>query len=258
MIQPSVLSLDQISVPENEMRQVASLENLEELKNSLGKCGLINPITVKQIKKDKYEIVAGVRRYLAAKALGWTQIKVTILKLTELESDTLKIHENIYREDVNPYDEAIFYQSLITKHGLSQSDIASLVKKSDTYISTRLNLLGTYPEITAAVQAEQINISVALELARISDEQTRKYYLTLAVENGITLNTARTWRTNWEIDSGRKPPPVEPTSEQKKEIQSAIFTDTCAACRNIVQLHERRILIVCPSCHQIIINPPRT
>lgn len=250
------LSMDQILIPENEMRKIANLENLEELTNSVRKYGVINPISVKQIKKDKYEIIAGVRRYLASKAAGKTDIRVTIFDLSELDNDMIKVHENLYREDVNPTDEAVFYSSLIEKHKLTKSEIAKMINKSEAYVTTRLELLSAPPEVAAAVQSEQINISVALELAKISDEQTRKYYLTLAIENGITLNTARTWRTNWEIEAGRRPVPIEPTTQQKSEIQRAIFTDTCAACRNTVQLHERRIIIVCPSCHQIITNPP--
>lgn len=60
----SNLSMDQIFIPEHEMRSVANLENLDELTQSILECGVINPITVREIKKDKYEIVAGVRRYL--------------------------------------------------------------------------------------------------------------------------------------------------------------------------------------------------
>lgn len=251
----SNLSMDQIFIPEHEMRSVANLENLDELTQSILECGVINPITVREIKKDKYEIVAGVRRYLAAKAAGLSQIPVMLTTLKDINIDKLKIHENLFRKDVNPYDEALFYSSLIEKYKLSKHDIAKLLNKSESYVISRLDLLAAPTEVSSAVAGGQINLSVALELARIADDSTRKYYLQLAIENGITLNTARTWRTNWEIESGRKPVPTEPTTEQKNEISRAIFTDTCAACRNTVQLHERRILIVCPSCHQIIANP---
>jgi len=256
-ILPTTLSVDEIEIPVNEMRQVANLENLEELTQSIRECGIINPIMVRKSESGKYEIVAGVRRFMAAQAAHLAHVPVVISKLDDIGSDKIKIHENIYREDINPTDEAIFYSKLIEKYSLSKKQIADLVKKSESYISTRIDLLGAPNEIAAAVQGEQINLSVALELAKISDEQTRKYYLGIAIENGITINTARTWRINWEIESGIKPIPVEPTADQKNEIQRAIFTDTCAACRNIVQLHERRILILCPSCHQIITNPPQ-
>lgn len=253
----TMLSIDEIQIPKIEMRQITNLEGLEELTNSIRDCGLINPITVNKIKDGKYEIVAGVRRFLACKNAGLVHIPVSIVKVSEMEIDKLKIHENIYREDVNPYDEAIYYQSLISKYNFSKTDLGRIVKKSEAYISSRLELVAAPEEISAAVQSEQINISVAAELSKIADEQTRKYYLQLAIENGITINTARTWRINWEIESGRKPIPVEPTTDQKREIERAIFTDSCAACRQTVQLHERRIIIVCPSCWEIITNPPR-
>jgi len=239
------------------MRQFANLENLDELKTSILQCGIINPITIRPLENGQYEIVAGIRRFLAAQSAGLTQIPCVIMNTTDLDSDKIKIHENIFREDINPVDEGKFYSHLQEKYKLTISDLSRLTRKSESYIYERIKILNADEKILAALEAEHIKLSVAEELAKISDEKTRQYYLTLAIEQGITSNTARTWRINWEIEIGLKSPPIMPTTEQKKEIEKAIFTDSCLVCRCAIELHLRRVIVVCPSCHDLILSPPQ-
>lgn len=251
------VSIDSIIEPSDEMRSFVSAEGLQELADSISKCGLINPLTVAAFGSDKYIIIAGVRRFLACKLAGKQVVDVNVASLSGLDSEMLKIHENLYREDVNPVDEGRFYFNLQTKFSLSVQDLSRLTKKSDSYVYSRLSILSSDEKMLSALEAKHISLSIAEELNKISDQQTRHYYLSMAIEQGITLSTARSWRINWEIQSGHRQEPEQPSAAQLQQAGSILYHDSCFCCSVDVPMHQRQIIIVCPTCAKLIKNPPK-
>ena len=151
----NTVSISDLSRNPNQPRQHFSEQKLDELANSIKKNGVIQPIAVRQSKSDinKYEIVAGERRWLAAQRAGLHEIPVNILELSDLESLEVAIVENIQRDDLSPIEEARGYKRLSDEFKYDHENISKLMSKSRSHISNTLRLL-TLPEDVIAMLEE--------------------------------------------------------------------------------------------------------
>jgi ParB family chromosome partitioning protein len=151
----NTVSISDLSRNPYQPRQHFSEQKLEELANSIKKNGVIQPIAVRQSKSDinKYEIVAGERRWLAAQRAGLHEIPVNILELSDLESLEVAIVENIQRDDLSPIEEARGYKRLSDEFKYDHENISKLMSKSRSHISNTLRLL-TLPEDVIAMLEE--------------------------------------------------------------------------------------------------------
>ena len=129
-------------------------ENLEELTNSIKERGVIQPIIVRnsQDYSDKYEIIAGERRWLAAQNAGLHEIPVVITEADDLKSLEFAIVENVQRHDLNSIEEANGYQKLIDEFGYDQEKVAKFIGKSRSHISNCLRLLTLPKEVIALIE----------------------------------------------------------------------------------------------------------
>ena len=151
----NTVSISDLSRNPYQPRQYFSEQKLEELANSIKQNGVIQPIAVRQSKSDtnKYEIVAGERRWLAAQRAGLHEIPVNILELSDLESLEVAIVENIQRDDLTPIEEARGYKRLSDEFKYDHENISKLMSKSRSHISNTLRLL-TLPEDVIAMLEE--------------------------------------------------------------------------------------------------------
>ena len=133
----NTVSISDLSRNPYQPRQHFSEEKLEELANSIKKNGIIQPIAVRpdKIKKGKYEIIAGERRWMAAQRAGLHEIPVTILDLSDVESLEVAIVENIQRDDLNPIEEARGYKRLNEEFKYDHDSISKLMSKSRSHVS---------------------------------------------------------------------------------------------------------------------------
>mgnify|MGYP000364370891 CR=1 FL=1 len=142
------LPLKNIVPNKNQPRKEFEANAMEELINSISESGILQPITVRPIKKDKYEIIAGERRFRAATALKLESIPAYILSVeTDVEMMEYAIIENVQREGLNPVEEAEGYAILSGKHGLSQEEISKKVGKSRPEIANTMRLMKLPPAI---------------------------------------------------------------------------------------------------------------
>ena len=135
-------------------RKIFDQENLEELTNSIKERGVIQPIIVRnsQDYSDKYEIIAGERRWLAAQNAGLHEIPVVITEADDLKSLEFAIVENVQRHDLNSIEEANGYQKLIDQFGYDQEKVAKFIGKSRSHISNCLRLLTLPKEVIALIE----------------------------------------------------------------------------------------------------------
>jgi len=140
-------------------RKIFDQENLEELTNSIKERGVIQPIIVRnsQDYSDKYEIIAGERRWLAAQNAGLHEIPVVITEADDLKSLEFAIVENVQRQDLNPIEEARGYQRLVDDFNYNHDKLSKFIGKSRSYIANSLRLLSLQEEIL--VMVEQGNLS---------------------------------------------------------------------------------------------------
>ena len=135
------VSIDKIKANENQPRKSFDDNTLEELAESIKNQGVLQPLLVEKINDDCYIIVAGERRFRAAKLAGLKEIPVFVRSFTEIERIEVALIENIQRENLNSIDEAAAYQYLIQKSGLTQEEVAVKVGKKRSTVANSLRLL---------------------------------------------------------------------------------------------------------------------
>ena len=169
-------SLNQISISDlsrnpYQPRQNFKEEKLEELAESIRKNGVIQPIAVRPSKagSNKYEIIAGERRWLAAQRAGLHEIPVTILDLNDAESLEVAIVENIQRDDLNPIEEAKGYQRLNKEFNYDHESISKLMSKSRSHISNTLRLLTLPSDVISMLEEGTLTSGQARPLIGISN-----------------------------------------------------------------------------------------
>ena len=186
----NTVSISDLSRNPYQPRQHFSEQKLEELANSIKQNGVIQPIAVRQSKSDtnKYEIVAGERRWLAAQRAGLHEIPVNILELSDLESLEVAIVENIQRDDLTPIEEARGYKRLSDEFKYDHEDISKLMSKSRSHISNTLRLLTLPRDVIAMLEEGSLTSGQARPLiglanaSSIAEEIVAKNYSARKVE----------------------------------------------------------------------------
>ena len=153
------LSISSIVRNKFQPRKVFDKESLDELTNSIKERGMIQPIVVRksQDKDDKFELVAGERRWLAAQNAGLHEIPVIEVEVDDLKSLEFAIVENVQRENLNPIEETLGYQRLIDEFGYDQEKVAKFIGKSRSHITNCLRLLSLPKEVIELIQTNKLS-----------------------------------------------------------------------------------------------------
>jgi len=140
-------------------RKTFDEKNIEELTNSIKEHGVIQPIIVRKSEdqKNKYEIIAGERRWLAAQNAGLHEVPVVVTEANDLKSLEFAIVENVQRHDLNPIEEAQGYQRLINEFSYDQEKVAKFIGKSRSHVTNCLRLLSLPREVTELVKSNKIS-----------------------------------------------------------------------------------------------------
>lgn len=170
------IDIEKICARDNQPRKTFDDETIDDLAKSIEKYGLLNPIVVRK-KNDKYEIVAGERRYRAVKKLGFKTIDAILKVYEEKDVEVLSLVENIQREDLKVLEEANAYKKLSTEYNLTQEEIAKTIGKSRSYIANTMRLLNLYDVEKRALDKGQISPSQARTLLSIEDGNLRSLTL---------------------------------------------------------------------------------
>ena len=153
------LSISDITRNKHQPRKSFDKESLEELTNSIKERGIIQPIIVRQSEdqSDKYEIVAGERRWLAAQNAGLHEVPVVVIQADSLKSLEFSIVENVQRHDLNPIEEAKGYQKLIDEFNYDQEKVSKFIGKSRAHVANCLRLLTLPKEVTALIEEGKLS-----------------------------------------------------------------------------------------------------
>ena len=159
---------------------------LQELANSIKEHGIIQPIVVSR-SGEKFEIIAGERRFQAAKLAGLLKIPVIVRDVTEQQKLELAIIENIQRHDLNPVEEARSYQKLIDDFDLSQEEAAQKLSKSRSTVANKLRILNLPVEIQKALMENEITEGHAKAILAIENPEKQKALFDLILKSGLTV-----------------------------------------------------------------------
>lgn len=144
------LSIFDLSPNENQPRKHFDQELIQSLSESIKKYGILQPILVRKVE-DSYEIIAGERRWRAAKSLGLRHVPVIVKEIGDLELAQVALVENIQRENLNSIEEAKAFKSLIEEHKLTQEEIASVIGKSRSHIANTVRLLNLDEQVKTLI-----------------------------------------------------------------------------------------------------------
>jgi ParB family chromosome partitioning protein len=199
----------------DQPRSLISQEAIDELAASIGKVGVLQAIIVRPLS-DGYQIIAGERRWRAAKAAGLEKVPVRIMESGDLESLELALIENLQRQDLNPMEEARGYRRLIGDHQLTQADLAERVSKSRSAIANTLRLLDLPDEIQEMMGDDGLTAGHARAVLSIPDDERRLTLARKIVHEGLSVRVAESIaRLLSSAPSGeRAPRPVAPKTHK--------------------------------------------
>ena len=168
-------------------------EELQALSESIAVHGVIQPLTVREMPNGYYQIIAGERRWRAARMANISDVPVIVVEADDKKAMELALIENLQRQDLNPVEEALGYQSLIEEYGLTQEEAASRVGKSRPAVANALRLLGLCPEVldllkSGAISAGHARAVLTLKTEKQQVEAAKKIIaLSLSVRQAETL-----------------------------------------------------------------------
>ena len=229
MNQITEIYADQIIEPIYPMRTGLDKDAVFELAESIKTEGLIQAITVRPYN-GKYEVVAGHHRFRACMIAGLVKIPCVIKELTDDQTIEIRAHENLFRQDLDPIEEAMAIGKLVGDDDSKIPGVAKRMSKSVAWVEERMDIL-TYPDyFLPAIKNRKLSLGVAKHLARIEDDVYRKMFFDSAVSNGMAVWQAEYYLRQWEAgifkDSSEIVPP-DPASDKPEPVR---VRAKCARC----------------------------
>lgn len=183
----STLRTSEIEPNRSQPRKNFSIESISALADSIREHGILQPILVRPLETGNYQIVAGERRWRAARMLGLDEVPVQIKELTDSETMQIAIIENLQRENLNPVEEASGYEELISEYGMTQEQVAKIVGKSRSAIANMIRILSLPQDILTMLKDGDLTAGHAKVLLRISDPIKLQHTAARASDGGMTV-----------------------------------------------------------------------
>lgn len=181
------LPIEKVEPRSDQPRSVFDEAALQELADSIEQFGMIQPITVRKLDSGYYQIIAGERRWRAARLANLKEVPVRVLEADDKRAMEMALVENLQREDLNPIEEAKGYQTLMSEYGMTQEETSQSVGKSRPAIANALRLLNLTPPVMAMVEDGDISPGHARALLAIKDEAEQLKLATKVFENSLSV-----------------------------------------------------------------------
>jgi len=242
-----LVDLELIDRPAEIARLAINDEELSGLADSIRERGLQQPIKLAR-RGDRFLIVYGDRRFLAHKKLGLTKIRATVVDAEDDEVILDRFIENVQRVNLSPLEEALQYQGMNLKLGMSIDKIAGSVGKTPGTVERRFRLLGMDKPLMDAVHKRLIGLSVAEELWQVKEESYRSYLLEMSCEHGVTVAVARMWVDDWRKSQAAKRSDVPGGGGGGPvELERKVYI-ACGLCNGPEEVGELTTISVCKVC----------
>lgn len=202
------IALDQIEPNPNQPRHDFDEESLQELANSIREIGIIQPITLRQVSENRFQIIAGERRWRASQLAGLKAIPAYIRTIKDESIMEMALVENIQREDLNPIEISLAYEHLMEGKNMTQEKVAERVGKSRANVTNYLRLLKLPAQVQMALQKKEIDMGHARALLAIDSPSTQLQLFKEIIKNGWSVRKveemAQHLKNGENIDSGKK------------------------------------------------------
>ena len=202
------IELSKITVNPNQPRHEFDPVALQELADSISEIGIIQPITLRKLSDDEYQIIAGERRFRASQLAGLTSIPAYIRTADDENVMEMALIENIQREDLNAIEIALAYEHLLDAEGMTQEKVSERVGKSRTAITNYLRLLRLPAQVQIALQKREIDMGHARALLAVESPSLQIKLFNEVIKNGYSVRKveemAQMLKNGEDVDSGKK------------------------------------------------------
>ena len=211
----------------DQPRQDFDEEELQALADSISVHGVIQPLTVRQLPSGYYQIIAGERRWRAARLANISEVPVVVMEADDRKAMELALIENLQRQDLNPVEEALGYQVLMEQYGLTQEEAATRVGKSRPAVANALRLLGLCPEVLEKVKKGELSAGHARAILTLKTEKKQLEAAQKIIALALSVRQAETLCKNMN---------KEPQPEKK----TVFAVDYVAECEKNLSKHLGR------------------
>ena len=202
-------------------------EELQALSDSISVHGVLQPLTVRELPSGYYQIIAGERRWRAARMANLSEIPVVVIEADDKKAMELALIENLQRQDLNPVEEALGYQTLIEEYGLTQEEAAAQVGKSRPAVANALRLLGLCPEVLERLRNGELTAGHARAILTLKSEKKQQEAAQKICALGLSVRQAELLCKNMT----REPAPEKPVT---------LAVDYVAECEKSLSKHLGR------------------
>ena len=211
----------------DQPRQEFDPEELQNLADSIAEHGVIQPLTVRETGSGYYQIIAGERRWRAARMANLMEIPAVVVEADDRKAMELALIENLQRQDLNPVEEALGYQSLMNDFGMTQEDTARRVGKSRPTVTNALRLLNLAPEVLEQVKSGALSAGHARAVLSVKDPKKQVQAAQKIAALGLSVRQAELLCKNM-------------TKEPKPEKPATLAVDYVAECEKNLSKHMGR------------------
>ena len=203
-----LLPIHKVEPNRNQPRQDFDEEELAALAESISVHGIIQPLTVRELQSGYYQIIAGERRWRAARIAGLSEVPAVIMEADDKKVMELALIENLQRQDLNPVEEALGYQSLMADFGLTQEETAQRVGKSRPAVADALRLLSLCPDVLEMLRSGALSAGHARAVLQLKTEKQQKDAAQKIVALGLSVRQSELLCKNMT----REPAPEKPVT----------------------------------------------
>ena len=203
-----ILPIYKVEPNPDQPRRDFDEEELQALADSISVHGVIQPLTVRQMPTGYYQIIAGERRWRAARLANLSEIPVVIVEADDKKAMELALIENLQRQDLNPVEEALGYQALIEEYGLTQEEAAGRVGKSRPAVANALRLLGLSPAVLEKLKNGELSAGHARAILTLKTEKKQQEAAKKIIALALSVRQAETLCKNMNKESAPKKEPV--------------------------------------------------
>ena len=203
-----ILPIYKVEPNPDQPRRDFDEEELQALADSISVHGVIQPLTVRQMPTGYYQIIAGERRWRAARLANLSEIPVVIVEADDKKAMELALIENLQRQDLNPVEEALGYQALIEEYGLTQEEAAGRVGKSRPAVANALRLLGLPPAVLEKLKNGELSAGHARAILTLKTEKKQQEAAKKIIALALSVRQAETLCKNMNKEPAPKKEPV--------------------------------------------------
>jgi len=222
------VAIEKIVPNRYQPRTVFDDSKIEELARTIHTHGVIQPIVIRKMEDDKYEIIAGERRFRAMTKLEWKEVPAIVRNLSDKETASIALIENLQREELTAIEEAVAYQKLLKLHDLTQEALAQRLGKGQSTVANKLRLLKLPEVIQQAIMNKQLSERHARALMQLKDEKLQIQLMNEAIDQHLNVKQLED-----KVSILTNPPEQEEKKTNSKPKRKAVSKDVRIALNTI-------------------------